>query len=167
MDSFNNVKQWLQEIDRYATEGVNKLLVGNKSDMSDKKVVEYTVAKASHTRCPIAWRDTLWMHSLKADTLHRNLPTVSVSPSSRHPPRMLRTLSKPSSPWPDRLRKGWELQLPTTSLRYKSVKAKEFSPVPLGAAANLIVWDSCCIGRQLGTLRFIRVVGNRAYQNGP
>jgi hypothetical protein len=45
IDSFNNVKQWLQEIDRYATEGVNKLLVGNKSDMSDKKVVEYTVAK--------------------------------------------------------------------------------------------------------------------------
>ena len=45
MDSFNNVKQWLQEIDRYATEGVNKLLVGNKSDMAVKKVVEYTVAK--------------------------------------------------------------------------------------------------------------------------
>lgn len=52
MDSFNNVKQWLQEIDRYATEGVNKLLVGNKSDMADKKVVEYTVAKVSlHTAC--------------------------------------------------------------------------------------------------------------------
>ena len=47
MDSFNNVKQWLQEIDRYATEGVNKLLVGNKSDMSDKKVVDYTVAKVT------------------------------------------------------------------------------------------------------------------------
>lgn len=44
-DSFNNVKQWFQEIDRYATEGVNKLLVGNKSDIADKKVVEYTVAK--------------------------------------------------------------------------------------------------------------------------
>jgi small GTP-binding protein len=50
MDSFNNVKQWLQEIDRYATEGVNKLLVGNKSDMTDKRAVEYTVAKVS--RCP-------------------------------------------------------------------------------------------------------------------
>ena len=86
------------------------------------------------------WRDALWMHSLEADASHRNLPTVSVSHSSRHPPRTPRTLSKPSSPWPDRLRKGWELRLPTTSLRYKSVKAKEFSPAPLGAAANLVVW---------------------------
>lgn len=51
MDSFNNVKQWLQEIDRYATEGVNKLLVGNKSDMEDKKVVEYTVAKVGSSLC--------------------------------------------------------------------------------------------------------------------
>ncbi|KAI8973874.1 GTP-binding protein ypt1 [Pilobolus umbonatus] len=44
-DSFNNVKQWLQEIDRYAAEGVNKLLVGNKSDLVDKKVVSTEQAK--------------------------------------------------------------------------------------------------------------------------
>jgi small GTP-binding protein len=30
LDSFQNVKQWLHEIDRYASENVNKLLVGNK-----------------------------------------------------------------------------------------------------------------------------------------
>ena len=47
LDTFSNVKQWLQEIDRYASEGVNKLLVGNKSDLTSKKVVEYSVAKVS------------------------------------------------------------------------------------------------------------------------
>ncbi|KAL0092591.1 GTP-binding protein ypt1 [Phycomyces blakesleeanus] len=44
-DSFNNVKQWMREIDRYAAEGVNKLLVGNKNDLTEKKVVDYTAAK--------------------------------------------------------------------------------------------------------------------------
>lgn len=44
-ESFNNVKQWLQEIDRYACENVNKLLVGNKCDLTHKKVVDYQTAK--------------------------------------------------------------------------------------------------------------------------
>ncbi|KAI8379236.1 GTP-binding protein ypt1 [Radiomyces spectabilis] len=44
-ESFKNVKTWLQEIDRYAAEGVNKLLVGNKSDLTDKKVVATEEAK--------------------------------------------------------------------------------------------------------------------------
>lgn len=46
-DTFNNVKQWLQEIDRYASESVNKLLVGNKSDLQSKRAVETSVAKVN------------------------------------------------------------------------------------------------------------------------
>lgn len=40
MESFNNVKQWLNEIDRYANESVCKLLVGNKCDLVENKVVD-------------------------------------------------------------------------------------------------------------------------------
>ena len=45
-ESFEAVKGWLNEIDRYANENVNKLLVGNKSDLTSQKVVDYATAKA-------------------------------------------------------------------------------------------------------------------------
>ncbi|PVF97718.1 GTP-binding protein ypt1 [Serendipita vermifera] len=57
-DTFTNVKQWLQEIDRYASEGVNKLLVGNKSDLTTKKVVEYSVAKEFAEQLGIPFLET-------------------------------------------------------------------------------------------------------------
>lgn len=44
-ESFDNVKTWLSEIDRYANEHVNKLLVGNKADLVSKKVVDKQVAQ--------------------------------------------------------------------------------------------------------------------------
>ncbi|KAL3614467.1 Ras-related protein rabd1 [Castilleja foliolosa] len=45
MESFNNVKQWLNEIDRYANDSVCKLLVGNKCDLVESKVVDTQTAK--------------------------------------------------------------------------------------------------------------------------
>ena len=44
-ESFSNVKTWLQEIDRYASTNVSRLLVGNKCDLTNKKVVDFTTAK--------------------------------------------------------------------------------------------------------------------------
>lgn len=44
-ESYENVKGWLTEIDRYASEGVHKLLLGNKSDLSERRVVQTEVAK--------------------------------------------------------------------------------------------------------------------------
>ena len=43
-ESYQNVKQWLHEIDRYASENVKKLLVGNKCDLVDKRQVTYEEA---------------------------------------------------------------------------------------------------------------------------
>jgi hypothetical protein len=39
-DSFNHVADWLSEVNRYASEGTCKLLVGNKSDRPDRWVCD-------------------------------------------------------------------------------------------------------------------------------
>merc|ERR1712166_969056 len=44
-ETFEHVKTWLHEIERYASENVNKLLVGNKSDLTTKRQVETEAAK--------------------------------------------------------------------------------------------------------------------------
>ena len=40
LTSFNNVKQWLSEIDKYGNKKIAKLLVGNKSDLVDGRQVK-------------------------------------------------------------------------------------------------------------------------------
>ncbi|XP_047324214.1 ras-related protein RABD2a-like [Impatiens glandulifera] len=57
-ESFNNIKQWLNEIDRYASDNVNKLLVGNKSDLADKRVVSYDTGKALADEMGIPFMET-------------------------------------------------------------------------------------------------------------
>ncbi|XP_031833648.1 RAS oncogene family member Rab1 [Nomia melanderi] len=57
-ETFNNVKQWLEEIDRYACDNVNKLLVGNKCDLHAKKVVDYTIAKEYADQLGIPFLET-------------------------------------------------------------------------------------------------------------
>ena len=56
--SFNNVKQWLQEIDRYACDTVNKLLVGNKCDLVSQKVVDFHTAKEFADQLGIPFLET-------------------------------------------------------------------------------------------------------------
>jgi len=52
------VKQWLHEINRYASENVNKLLVGNKSDLEPKRVVSTEAAKEFADSLGIAFLET-------------------------------------------------------------------------------------------------------------
>ncbi|KAI3803901.1 hypothetical protein L1987_32065 [Smallanthus sonchifolius] len=58
MESFNNVKQWLSEIDRYANESVGKLLVGNKCDLVENKVVDIQTPKAFADELGIPFLET-------------------------------------------------------------------------------------------------------------
>jgi Ras-related protein Rab-1A len=38
-ETFDNVRQWMVEIDKYATDNVCKVLVGNKCDLAEKRKV--------------------------------------------------------------------------------------------------------------------------------
>ncbi|KRX00929.1 P-loop containing nucleoside triphosphate hydrolase [Pseudocohnilembus persalinus] len=40
-DSFDSVRNWMSEIEKYAQENVTKLIVGNKCDMDDSRKVKY------------------------------------------------------------------------------------------------------------------------------
>ncbi|CAG2174945.1 unnamed protein product, partial [Oppiella nova] len=44
LESFKNVRTWLREIDLYACDDVNKILVGNKCHLTTQKVVDYATA---------------------------------------------------------------------------------------------------------------------------
>jgi Ras-related protein Rab-8A len=36
--SFNNIRNWIKNVEQNASDGVNMILVGNKTDMADKRV---------------------------------------------------------------------------------------------------------------------------------
>ncbi|KAK6131827.1 hypothetical protein DH2020_034423 [Rehmannia glutinosa] len=54
----HGIIQWLNEIDRYASESVNKLLVGNKCDLTDNRAVPYETAKAFADEIGIPFMET-------------------------------------------------------------------------------------------------------------
>jgi len=70
---------WLKEIERYAADYVEKLLIGNKSDLVSKKVVEYSIAKVWPLQT-CRWRLTDRVLGLR----NRNSPTLLTSPSWKH-----------------------------------------------------------------------------------
>ncbi len=44
--SFGNIRNWIKNIQEHASESVNKILVGNKCDLLDQKVVDEEAARA-------------------------------------------------------------------------------------------------------------------------
>eukprot|EP01110_Echinostelium_bisporum_P007097 TRINITY_DN27394_c0_g1_i1.p1 TRINITY_DN27394_c0_g1~~TRINITY_DN27394_c0_g1_i1.p1 ORF type:complete len:196 (-),score=19.01 TRINITY_DN27394_c0_g1_i1:420-1007(-) len=56
--TFNNVKLWMQEIQRYASAGVIKMLVGNKLDQEDKRQVTASAAKDLAASLSIEFTET-------------------------------------------------------------------------------------------------------------
>lgn len=67
MESFHNVKSWLGEIEKFASENVNKILVGNKCDLVSKKVVETKMAQELADSLGIPLLETSAKDSINVD----------------------------------------------------------------------------------------------------
>lgn len=67
MESFNNVKTWLNEIEKYASENVNKVLVGNKCDLVTKKAVDTQMAQDFANSLGIPFLETSAKNSTNVD----------------------------------------------------------------------------------------------------
>ncbi|PVU93144.1 hypothetical protein BB559_003414 [Furculomyces boomerangus] len=44
--SFNNIHNWIRNVEQHANEGVNKILIGNKCDIEERKVISTEKGKA-------------------------------------------------------------------------------------------------------------------------
>ena len=57
-ESFEHVEKWLEEINKYAKENVMRFLIGNKSDLVDKRQVTYEEVRALANRLNIYYVET-------------------------------------------------------------------------------------------------------------
>uniref|UniRef100_M4DDM4 Uncharacterized protein n=1 Tax=Brassica campestris TaxID=3711 RepID=M4DDM4_BRACM len=69
-ESFNNAKQWLNQIGRYTSDNVNKLLVGNNCDLTSQKVVSAETTKMN-------MRSHSWRHVPRMLPMSKNATVFS------------------------------------------------------------------------------------------
>jgi Ras-related protein Rab-8A len=65
--SFQNIRNWIRNIEQHATESVNKMLIGNKCDMVDKKVVDTEKGKALADEYGIKFLETSAKNSINVE----------------------------------------------------------------------------------------------------
>ncbi|KAL7713946.1 Sphingomyelin phosphodiesterase [Entamoeba marina] len=75
LQTFQNVRQWLQEIERYASETVIKLLIGNKCDMEDDRAVTVEQGQELANSLNVSFMEASAKKSLNVDELFNKIAT--------------------------------------------------------------------------------------------
>jgi len=72
-DSFANVRKWLQEINRYASENVQKILVGNKCDLVSERKVSFEDAKELADELGVTFLETSAKNATNVEVAFENM----------------------------------------------------------------------------------------------
>jgi len=65
--SFVNIRNWMRNIEQHASEDVNKILVGNKCDLAEKRMVDWDRGKALAEEFKIDFVETSAKNSTNVD----------------------------------------------------------------------------------------------------
>jgi len=65
--SFNNIRTWIRNIDQHASEQVNKMLLGNKCDIVEKKTIDTEKGKALAEEYGIKFLETSAKNSINVE----------------------------------------------------------------------------------------------------
>ncbi|CAM4819209.1 unnamed protein product [Rotaria magnacalcarata] len=84
LESFDNIKKWLTEIERNGNEDAKKLLVGNKCDLAAKRVVDYAKAKKFADSLHISYIETSAKGSSNVEPIFQTLITEIPSKNESH-----------------------------------------------------------------------------------
>jgi Ras-related protein Rab-1A len=57
-ESFSNISYWLKEIEKYANPNMNIVLIGNKLDLANKRMVSYSTLKSFAERYNFLFYET-------------------------------------------------------------------------------------------------------------
>jgi Ras-related protein Rab-1A len=73
-DSFKAINNWIQEIEKYAQEGVIKILVGNKSDLTSERQVSREEGEELAQKLNVSFIET---SAKNADNIDESFLTIS------------------------------------------------------------------------------------------
>ena len=78
-DSFEHVKNWMADVDKFAKEGVLRILVGNKCDLDSKRQVSFDNGKELADKYGIKFLETSAKETVNIDELFVSTTKIFMS----------------------------------------------------------------------------------------
>ena len=78
-DSFEHVKNWMADVDKFAKEGVLRILVGNKCDLDSKRLVSFDNGKELADKYGIKFLETSAKETVNIDELFVSTTKIFMS----------------------------------------------------------------------------------------